>query len=314
MIWGGVSGTYLGKSGVAIFFEISGFILFEKYYYGTEKKQLPYIRFVLKRLLRLYIPLLFTLGIGVAVGWISIWNMVRQVFMMIGYSHLWILPIEVLFYTMFPLLVSVVRRVGEEKGKVIIMMVIIFSWACYICAPEKVGTNVLSMQIILLGIFVSMIYHDENKEKNLRRFFVQNYSVWYLLLFAIIGFESFGVLAYTFIGTEGSLISVLMLKYNEIFRFIIGPCIFVAAFCAILESQSVQRKLSKMNFLIRFGEISYSFYLIHYIILKRCVTVMRYYQLPQWAVVVLMFATSYVAAEIMHLTLERLAAVLAKKL
>lgn len=96
-------GSFLGKSGVAMLFILSAYLMCELYYWNEQKVYFTWIiNFYKKRFIRIFPPLFFTCIIAVLTKFMTCHTAMRQCLMIEKYRHFWVLPIEMGFYLIFP--------------------------------------------------------------------------------------------------------------------------------------------------------------------------------------------------------------------
>lgn len=134
----------------------------------------------------------------------------------------------------------------------------------------------------------------------------------------VIAYECFGFIWYDIFPNGGEkLISIGSLRINclECFRFFIGSVLFSFCLFVLIRRDKVKDILSKLKWLQKLGRISYSFYLVHYIIVIKVASMIRKYEIDGLVAVVFTFSLSIMLAYIMYWIIEvRLASLLYKVL
>jgi peptidoglycan/LPS O-acetylase OafA/YrhL len=147
--WGPINEVFeLGRGGVALFFALSGFLLYRPFVahrLGT-RSAVPLKRYTRNRLLRIYPPYLVALGVFALLGWISmepewIWAHVLLVHIYLppdaggGLGLSWSLATEVSFYLFLPLYAWVMGRVLRGRGRALRAELAILAVAALISMP-----------------------------------------------------------------------------------------------------------------------------------------------------------------------------------
>lgn len=155
-------GSFFGKSGVAILFALSAYLLCELYYWNEKKIDIKWsINFWKKRAIRIFPPLLFTCFIAVLLRWMTIETAIRQCLMLEQYSHFWVLPLECGFYLLFPIIILLIKKNGKLRSIIIGSIMIIFIWSYYVLSGPMENTSgfIYCLPMFILGIIVSLISH-----------------------------------------------------------------------------------------------------------------------------------------------------------
>lgn len=123
----------------------------------------------------------------------------------------------------------------------------------------------------------------------------------------ISAFECLGFIVYTIMAVHGNIaliIGIMEIDCLECFRFMAGPVIFAFCLAVIIMQYQIKAILGKAKWLQKFGKISYSFYLMHYIILTCTAYLVRAYSINRIIALVFVFSLSIVCAYIMYWLLE----------
>lgn len=156
-------GSFLGKSGVAMLFILSAYLLCELYYWNEQKIGCSWIvNFYKKRAVRIFPPLMFALIAAVVSKFMTFQSAIRQFFMLEKYSHFWVLPAELGFYVLFPVILVLIKKTGKYFciiGSVIIVIIWLLYYFMY---PQHSQNNLLyCLPLFILGITVSLMSHDK---------------------------------------------------------------------------------------------------------------------------------------------------------
>lgn len=320
-----VSGGYLG---VVIFLVLSGYLVTDNFLREMdERKYLDIIKFWKKRVIKLYTPLLPMLSIvslfvllffnGMLRGYVgnlfsSLFgiNNIYQIINGLSYfdshgspnpfTHLWSLGLEVQFYLIWPILISLLYRTLKLKRKSIAVITIIMSLLSAITMYILYNPNTDVSRIyygidtrafsFLIGTFFACLY-PRSKMQNLNLSKSKNIiiNIFSVVLFSLIVYISvildakldivykFGMYFYSFL--IGILIITILLKENIINKFLcfspfteIGKrsyslylwqypiTIFIGDYLKWSKISIIYLVLIELTFSIIFAEISYRFF------------------------------------------------------
>ncbi|MED1089129.1 acyltransferase [Bacillus paramycoides] len=283
-----VSILWQGHSAVIIFFVLSGFVLSLPFYKGTE---FNYLKYLIKRVCRIYIPYIVILfiAIGIKLGihskigtipglvqWGS-WNIevsfnrvmdhilfLREfnsdAFIMV----IWSLVHEMRISIVFPLIIFLLLRVNWKVGIGIAMFLSVIGYLLMKNIPSEFNIPVSTNYFITLhysSMFIIGALLAKNREYLVSK--IINLKVKYLLL-------PLGLLFFSYPRIPFMLLSKLIGEIDyELYLIIIDWYICFGAVLIILAALS--SKLFSKLLLIKpvqfIGEISYSLYLVHPIVL-----------------------------------------------
>ncbi|MFD5173909.1 acyltransferase family protein, partial [Bacillus mycoides] len=277
-----------GHSAVIIFFVLSGFVLSLPFYKGTE---FNYLKYLIKRVCRIYIPYIVILfiAIGIKLGihskigtipglvqWGS-WNIevsfnrvmdhilfLREfnpdAFIMV----IWSLVHEMRISIVFPLIIFLLLRVNWKVSIGIAMFLSVIGYLLMKNIPSEFNMPVSTNYFITLhysSMFIIGALLAKNREYLVSK--IINLKVKYLLL-------PLGLLFFSYPRIPFMLLSKLIGEIDyELYLIIIDWYICFGAVLIILSALS--SKLFSKLLLIKpvqfIGEISYSLYLVHPIVL-----------------------------------------------
>ena len=119
----------LGKSGVCMLFMLTAYLYFEKYYYNSFAWSVKsYLNFCIKRIIRLMPLYIITIIIGIPIFDLTPKEVVLNVLLVKTIYHFWTLPIELIFYIIFPFLIIILKRVKDFFVPCILIMCILLCW------------------------------------------------------------------------------------------------------------------------------------------------------------------------------------------
>lgn len=295
----------LGGLGVCLFFSLSGFLLIKPFLKDSARILLPsymaefYLR-RLKRILPIYSVYLFI------VYFLSFRfdTFFRHLFFIQGDKHLWAMPQEMFFYLLIPailLLFHLLKQVNiwAAIGLFPILMGIAHSGSFNISILHN---DTLAMDITgNIGIFIggmlaSLILNEvinrkqESLFSGLKRF--SGVCSLVLLLF-------FSLLASGVFNTK-----VYALSYPFTYDILAACLIFSVA----LSSGTFFNHLLTSKWLRAIGLVSYSFYIIHYLVIKLIESFFNFYlgiALNEITLLLLAGAISYIIASFSYSYIER---------
>ncbi|KFM99023.1 acyltransferase [Bacillus clarus] len=277
-----------GHSAVIIFFVLSGFVLSLPFYQGTE---FNYLKYLIKRVCRIYIPYIVILfiAIGIKLGihskigtipglvqWGS-WNIevsfnrVRDHILFLREFNsdafimvIWSLVHEMRISIVFPLIIFLLLRVNWKVSIGIAMFLSVIGYLLMKNIPSEFNIPVSTNYFITLhysSMFIIGALLAKNREYLVSK--IINSKVKYILL-------PLGLLFFNYPRIPFMLLSKLIGEIDyELYLIIIDWYICFGAVLIILSALS-SRLFSKLLLIkpVQFiGEISYSLYLVHPIVL-----------------------------------------------
>jgi peptidoglycan/LPS O-acetylase OafA/YrhL len=244
---------HLGSSSVAFFFMISGFIFFSKII--KKEKNINWVEFYISRILRMYplylvILIIIFIIIGVLTNWeikvdfltlvLSIFDLLKfetpeinkfKSFYILGVT--WSLKYELCFYLMLPSIALILK-----KNKPSIFLIIISILTIILVILDK-KYNLIIMSCFLVGFFAKILSFNKKftsfSKKKITSFFV---------IFCI---------------------GILFINYSDTYRKI--PLILLSTSFVCIACGNDMFGILKNRISIILGQISYSIYLIHPILL-----------------------------------------------
>ncbi|MEA2116833.1 MAG: acyltransferase [Thermodesulfobacteriota bacterium] len=295
----------LGGLGVCLFFSLSGFLLIKPFLKDSSRILSPdymtdfYLRRI-KRIVPVYAFYLFM------VYFLSFRfdTFFRHLFFLQGDKHLWAMPQEMFFYLLIPailLLFHLLQRVSiwAAMGLLPVLMGIAHSglFPVNILHNDTLAMDITgNIGIFLGGMLVSLVLNEliSRKQGPLSPTLVRFSGIcgFGLLLF-------FSLLACGFFGTR-----IYALAYPFYFDILAAGLIF----SVMLSPGTFFHRLLASKLLRAVGLVSYSFYIVHYLIIKLVKSFFNFYlgiSLNEIILLLLTGAISYGVAAFSYSYIER---------
>ena len=252
-----------GHTAVSLFFVLSGFVFTA----GSLHKELNYVGFFRNRFLRTYPLFLFFLTLGVLFGGGSVDTiaLLKSVLFMANSASafnggpftyvFWSIGVEWQFYLLFPFLLMGVQRLGWRLIPCLMLIFIGYRVFAYLQGMDMLRVSYWSimgrMDQFLMGMLAALFYLSRFRESaNFDRLGVAAAGLILLLLF---GFNQTGG------GAQNNYV------------WILWPTIEGAAWALfVIGYLSLARHWHKQvnRLLLGLGTISYSIYMVHYVVLE----------------------------------------------
>ncbi|MNW33492.1 O-acetyltransferase OatA [compost metagenome] len=251
-----------GHTAVGLFMVLSGFI----FTYGAFNREISYSSFIRNRFLRIFPLFIFLTVVGSYIyqGNYNFLSMLQSVFLFsslpgslnIGSfsAMFWSISVEFMFYLIFPFLLTIFQRHGTGKLLQILLIMIIFKIIAFLLGANirdvSYWTIVGRLDQFILGMIAAKIFIKCDLNKIKWVFILASSFIAIVLMHFILNkLGGWPVVAFWKVfwpSIEGSVWSIFLISYVKLFR----------------ENKNfLQRALSKI------GEMSFSIYLIHYIVL-----------------------------------------------
>lgn len=318
----------IGHIGVYLFFVLSGFLLsYAMFKKGLSKEELK--KFYIKRLLRI-IPLYYLVCLGVYFHQLYIGEVDTQYLYLQGgssglFKHFaflqadgifWSILIEIHFYLIVPILIFILIRY-QRKGLIILSLLGLVNAALYIFAhagPYDITDNFISnisfhyknstfIDVFLCGVIAAYVLHYYPDWCNKYRKVLGKYSS--------MAFASLCIMTLCLV--TGNFLGFSMLFYE--FRFF--SIIYGFVFALFLLSSYLGNPFNgffSQKWLRSIGIIGYSFYLLHFVVIK-WVNTLNLHNICSFILsFILIYLTSYLAYRIIELPSIDLSRYLVNKL
>lgn len=260
--------VFEGHSGVALFMVLSGFI----FTIGTLGREVSYLPFLRNRLLRIYPLYLLLLVVGTSAlsrefelgvllrGLLPISNFGPIAAGGVWGMMFWAVAVEMQFYLVFPFLIRMLNQRGPRALLAIIAVMIVLRVMAVSSNPSGVDINGLTyyslvgrLDQFLLGMLVAWVYTYHRSRLRWPVLIVASALVPTMLwLFnQLHGYTEGGAWRAVWVDAEGAVWAA-----------------FVGAYVSLFERS--RSRLSRM--LAGLGELTYSIYLLHFVLITVVVT------------------------------------------
>jgi len=287
-----------GAAAVDLFFVLSGFVLAKPYF--DNEKNMNYLEFIVKRVFRIYPAFWFSLLVALIVrslfsqetfvnnsAWSkSLW--VTEVTPYIILEHIpllwktnwyainpviWSLIVEMRMAIILPILIVLVRRKSYELFSLSVALVL------------SLFVPVLSSFFnFILGLLVAKNY------RNISEYFLNKPKVYAILLlgFSLVGYGN----------------RALPVNFSEIHHSQISAVSSALLIFLVLNIKQVSFFLRAEVFK-HFGQISFSFYLLHLPILILISIVLLPLKASGWIIILLAFISAYFLSKVLYVCVEK---------
>ena len=116
----------VGRTGVFLFFVLSSYLLTDQLLArGAAELRRPrtWLRYVSRRLLRVYPAYFLALGVTLALGGLTLTHALQHLALVRAEAHFWTIPVEVLFYLVLPPLALVLTALPRTSAQVALLAV-----------------------------------------------------------------------------------------------------------------------------------------------------------------------------------------------
>lgn len=250
-----------GRTAVALFFVLSGFILT----YGAMGTKITYKNFLINRILRIYPLFLFMLFVGFAFypEKFSLTSLLQNILTFTDRRDLgpfsftfWSIGVEFQFYLIFPFLLVIMMEQGVKRLLSLALVVILFrSFAIIFDSVDTFKLSYLTiigrMDQFIFGMIAAKIFISVDK-KYLRFIFPLSVFIVVILLFwfnSVGGWTQSGNWKVLWSTIEGVMWALFIISY--------------LAFVENLSNKNIYNVI-----LCKIGTLSFSIYIIHWTIME----------------------------------------------
>ncbi|WP_333850829.1 acyltransferase family protein [Epilithonimonas sp.] len=301
-----------GFLGVSFFFILSGFILALNYRNKFKNKEITLKKFYIARFARIYPLHFFTLLASIPVMFNSIKVLIFNIFLLQSYvpnpkyyfsynAPSWSISDEMFFYTLFPLLILI-----SYKLKPFFKILLLIGFICLIIIMNQLLPEnkihywlyispVTRVFDFILGILLfDLCLYIKNSKINISR-----------SVYNFIQVSAFVILALFFICKD-----YLPISYRYSIFYWLPMCLIIltsASSFFLQKKESIVSKILSWKWLVYLGEISFGFYLIHYLVIAYLKKYNGYmgHQLEGFLLVFLMFTITLITSIFAYEKIEK---------
>ena len=255
----------LGGLGVCLFFSLSGFFLIKPFIKDSNRiLSSDYMAgFIVRRIMRI-LPMY---GIYLFVVYFLAFRFdtfFRHLFFLQGDKHLWTMPQEMFFYLLIPLILLVFHLLRKIN---IWFAIVFFPILMGLAHSQIIQVNIIhnatlamdisaNIGIFLGGMLAALLFSELYNERNKQ--LLQRSSSFFGIcgIFLLLGFS---LLSTGVFGTK-----VYALSYPFYYDFLALGLIL----CVVLSEGTLFNRFLASTFLRAVGLVSFSFYLVHFLIMK----------------------------------------------
>jgi peptidoglycan/LPS O-acetylase OafA/YrhL len=262
-----ISFSGAGRYGVFLFFILSAFLLSKQFIAcslkGSELKLFTKT-YIIRRFFRIYPLFTCTLFvyyllnlIGYPVFNLTEVGVIKHLLLIDGQFILWTIPVEFQYYFILPFVTLILLKIKHVWLLIsIVLLFSIFWWLIF--PPKNVSYLVPFLPIFILGSGTALLSQFMN-QLNIKTIIKYLFNT-----FALISFVSFFVLTPAFYN-QLFLQNVVHTEFHDqFFLFSIISCILVLS---VVHGDGMIKKMMETKFFVFWGNISFSAYLGHMIIL-----------------------------------------------
>jgi len=257
-----------GASGVLIFFVLSGFLLARPFVTNpgmicNAGNLIEYGGRRLQRILPMYYLYLFiTFGMS-----LRLYELFLHLFFIEAVGHLWAIPQEMAFYTVFPAIIFFNYSVLRSRIWFVVpgLLLMVFFWHEYVTTKDVYLYGMMNakldfrLDVFLIGVVCSYLYFGiwQKKQIVVMPALIQKS----LVALAVVLLALFIFLSNGYLLQNGMIYSQIYYLY-----FAIGAGMLV---CILASSgKNIVTKFLSCSFLSSLGVVSYSLYLFHPLVIK----------------------------------------------
>ncbi|MBP3240610.1 MAG: acyltransferase [Oribacterium sp.] len=318
-----------GKIGVWLLFLLTGFFTFRPYLKdekktdtdmerrkpglspGLKQKVLLYLGFYLKRIIRIYPAFTVVLAVSVFIGYLDVPEALKNFFLVEGRGHFWTLPVEMKFYLVTPL-IAVAFSVLKKKEYRVLMLLFLVLMCSFIFFYKNCPENSIRLgwylPVLLSGGLLNYLICNEHESINgatnpqnkkgsgscICDAAVALILLGFFLMVPGIRYVIFGIPVSRYLSDKYLYISLLWMIF----------------LISLDRSRYIRPLFEKSRILPFFGKISYSLYLVHYIVIQHLGLFIENQKLKSLMALII----SLVLSLILEMTVERPVMRLSKKL
>ncbi|SFG34265.1 acyltransferase family protein [Oribacterium sp. WCC10] len=213
-------------------------------------------RFYLKRIVRIYPAFLAVLVVSVFTGYIDVPDAVRNFLLIKGTGHFWTLPVEMKFYFVAPFIGFLLMKLPGDswRGTMLITVALVFSVVFfYRNCPENSIELGWYLPVLMYGGLINYLIGSKVKVSAAYDVVVLGILAVFIIMVPAVRYILFGIPVNRYLSDKYLYISFL----------------WMAFLFSLDRSKYVKRIIEKSRVLPFFGKISYSLYLVHYIVIQQ---------------------------------------------
>ena len=264
--WGWFTGA--GASGVLIFFVLSGFLLARPFVLRPEllcntQNLLSYGERRLQRILPMYYLYLFlTFGLS-----LRLYELFLHLFFVEALGHLWAIPQEMAFYTVFPLIVFLNYYLlrGRVWAVIPLLLLMILGWHQYVNNDTIFLYGMMNakldfkLDVFLVGVLCAYLYFGIWEKRQPAQ--LPALVKWGSVLLAI------AILVLFFCFSNGNLLEVKRVFSQDFhISFAVGAGILILLLA--FSGENILNTILSSSLLSSLGVVSYSLYLFHPLVIQ----------------------------------------------
>lgn len=249
----------LGKVGVWLFFSLSAYLLTRQLVLELMRsaQRLVSIRdYLIKRFFRIY-PLYVLLLLVNLAGDIDLAGLLRHLLLQEGRGELWAIPVEFKYYMVMPLIAWVAACSGPAVSQLLVVLLLAVAVFFSLAQPQLIFSNDLALvhkiAPFLIGSLLALRTLGSGSGSAHKRAG---------LAVSIMAILAFVPLAWGFRLAAKELISQV---WSPWLSLAMGVCVAVLIYCSL--NVSWLERVCKNRALVYFGEISFSLYLLHMLVI-----------------------------------------------
>lgn len=315
----------IGIIGVYLFFVLSGFLLTvnlisEKKKYGLISLKSYYIRrfFRIAPLYYLMVSAVFYRQIStgeIDLRYLYIQDgasgFIRHLLFVQGDGVFWTIPAEVTFYVLLPVIVMTLLRFGRSAVLPMSILTVLFSiWTLTVIlgfvesnfSPKLIDINHLSqfIEVFLCGSIIGFLYSNDEIKTVFNKPLIIKVTTFFTLVTLIL----------TLLLVSNNFLGLSRTWYEFRWFSLLFGIVFSLMICVSLLSDGLLNKMFKLRFLRYMGVVGFSWYLIHFEVLR----LVNMFQFESYQKFCLSFIGCGILSGILYLIVEKPFIEFAKKI
>lgn len=252
-----------GKIGVWCFFVLSGFLSFYQIIDKKEKLTFKwFLKYYLKKILRLFPQYLIALLITYKLGFINISQVGEHLVCNEGWGHFWYMPVIIKFYIIFPVIALVYKISNEYVVACLVsvagaILAVIYPFTIY----EENSTNIYwYLPILFMGILLCIIYSKTGDKLKDNKYMLICTHIIFIIVVAIMVILT-PVL-------RKILWDIQPTRWLQN-KYLLYGFLWTIFILAVVLNKQISNFIEKLKIFKIVGNISFEIYLIHYPVLLK---------------------------------------------